>query len=67
MMSDRPYQGNSRKEIKQEVLQKEAKITIEQLPRGWSEESMDFFNQLMKRKQEKRLGYNAGVIELKIK
>ena len=66
MMSDRPYQGNSRKEIKQEVLQKEAKITIEQLPRGWSEESMDFFNQLMKRKQEKRLGYNAGVSELKM-
>ena len=66
MLGDRPYQGASRKEIKNAVLQKQAAVSIDELPRGWSEESGDFINKLLKRKPEKRLGYINGVGELKV-
>ena len=65
MLGDRPYQGSSRKEIKHAVLQKAARINPDELPRTWSVQSADFINLLMKRKPEKRLGYNEGIKELK--
>lgn len=65
MLGDRPYQGATRKEIKNAVLQKQAAVSIEALPQGWSIESADFINKLLKRKPEKRLGFTNGVAELK--
>ena len=63
MFGVRPYNGKNRKEIKQMVLKKQAKIDEEET--DWSLESIDFINQCLKRKASKRLGYINGIIELK--
>ena len=65
MMGQRPYIGKSRKEIKHLVLQKQAKIDEDDTPDGWSEQSVDFINKCLKRKESRRLGYKDGVMELK--
>ena len=65
MYGERPYIGRSRKEIKHSVLRKQAKIEEDEIPNGWSYESVDFINKCLKRKQSRRLGYNSGVSELK--
>ena len=59
----RPYNGQNRKEIKYMVLKKQALIDPEET--NWSEESVDFINKCLKRKDYRRLGYNHGVKELK--
>jgi len=43
---------------------KTSKLKIDDIPDDWSDESMDFINQLLQRKPKKRLGYN-GVMEIK--
>ena len=65
MFGERPYIGRSRKEIKHLVLRKQARIDDEDIPMGWSYESVDFINKCLKRKYNRRLGYNNGVIDLK--
>ena len=65
MMGERPYLGKTRKEIKQVVLKKQAKIDREDIPDGWSLESVDFINKCLKRKESRRLGYRNGISELK--
>ena len=65
MMGQRPYIGKSRKEIKHLVLQKQAKIEEDDIPDGWSDESVDFINKCLKRKESRRLGFKNGVRELK--
>ena len=65
MYGERPYIGKSRKEIKHLVFKKQAKISYEEIPEGWTYESVDFINKCLKRKWHKRLGYNNGVAELK--
>ena len=65
MLGRRPYIGRSRKEIKQVVLNRQAKISVNDLPSGWSIEAVDFINKLLQRKVEKRLGYKGGISELK--
>ena len=60
MLGKRPYHGKNRKEIKEQMLSKQALITEETLAHGWSSESMDFINLLLQRKEEKRLGSKAG-------
>ena len=65
MLGQRPYIGKSRKEIKHLVLQKQAKIEEDYIPEGWSDESVDFINKCLKRKESRRLGYKNGVTELK--
>ena len=65
MMGERPYLGKTRKEIKHLVLKKQAKIEKEDIPDGWSLESVDFINKCLKRKESRRLGYNRGISELK--
>ena len=64
MLGYRPYLGKGRKEIKQLIISKQAKLKIEEIPDDWSEKSMDFINKLLQRKPVKRLGYN-GVEEIK--
>ena len=65
MYGERPYLGKNRKEIKQLVFKKQAKIKYEEIPEGWSYESVDFINKCLKRKWSKRLGSYNGVAELK--
>ena len=64
MLGYRPYLGRSRKEIKQLIINQQAKLSEEDIPDDWSLNAMDFINKLLKRKAEKRLGYN-GIEELK--
>ena len=64
MLGFRPYLGRGRKEIKNLIISKQAKISKEELPEEWSEESREFINLLLQRKPRKRLGYN-GVDEIK--
>ena len=63
MFGSRPYNGKNRKEIKQLVLKKQAKIDENETE--WSKESVDFINRCLKRKDSKRLGYKYGIRELK--
>ena len=56
--------GDTRKEIRDKILAHQAKISEKELPMGWSFESMDFVNKLLKRNKESRLGFN-GIEELK--
>ena len=65
MFGVRPYIGRNRKEIKHLVFKKQAKINLEEVPDGWSYESVDFINRCLKRKLSKRLGSTRGVAELK--
>ena len=62
---ERPYLGKSRKEIKQQVLRKQAKIDPDDILDGWGPESIDFINSCLKRKDSKRLGFTGGVNDLK--
>ena len=64
MLGKRPYYGKNRQEIKEQMLSKEAVIKKENIPKGWSEDSVDFINQLLKRKIGERLGSKDGAKEL---
>ena len=64
MKGKRPYNGKNRKEIKEEMLMKQMGIKEEDIPEGWTKESVDFINKLIIRKKEKRMGYN-GIKEVK--
>lgn len=64
MLGKRPYKGKTRKEIRDDVISRQAKIDMMNLPDGWSVEVVDFVNQLLQRKNTKRLGYN-GIQEIK--
>ena len=65
MMGRRPYRGRGRKEIKEQMISYQAKIEEDEMKDGWSTESVDFINGLLKRKVKKRLGSNHGIKELK--
>ena len=64
MTGSRPYCGKNRKEIKEQMLSKAAVINEENIAQGWSQESADFINKLLERKESKRLGYKDGAKEL---
>ena len=64
MLGRRPYYGKNRKEIKEQMLSTPAVIKEENIAHGWSTDSADFINLLLKRKEEKRLGYKNGASEL---
>ena len=61
MLGHRPYNGRSRKEIKDQMMNKEIQIKLNEIPNGWSEDSADFFNRLLIRKPESILGYKKGI------
>ena len=54
----RPYNGNNRKEIKENIAARQIKLTDNEKPWDWSDASMDFVNSLLLRKQNQRLGCN---------
>ena len=64
MIGTRPYVGKNRKEIKEQMLSKAVVINEENIASGWSQESADFINKLLERKEAKRLGYKEGAKEL---
>jgi len=64
MMGRRPYQGRSRKEIRDQILAKQVQIKKHEIPEGWSIEAADFINRLIQRKPINRLGLN-GPAEVK--
>ena len=63
MLGKRPYNGNNRKQIKNMVLKTQVRIDKDKI--DWSEESVDFINRCLKRKESRRLGYTDGIQELK--
>ena len=64
MLGKRPYYGKSRKEIKEQMMSRAAVINEDSVAHGWSQESVDFINRLLERKESKRLGYKEGAREL---
>eukprot|EP00826_Nyctotherus_ovalis_P043358 TRINITY_DN4556_c0_g2_i8.p1 TRINITY_DN4556_c0_g2~~TRINITY_DN4556_c0_g2_i8.p1 ORF type:complete len:160 (-),score=42.37 TRINITY_DN4556_c0_g2_i8:170-613(-) len=44
MLGRRPYQGRSRREIRDQVLARQAMIKLQDLPQGWSVDAADFIN-----------------------
>ena len=64
MLGRRPYYGKNRNEIKEQMLTKPVSIQGENIEHGWSTDSAEFINLLLKRKEERRLGYKNGAIEL---
>lgn len=64
MNGKRPYVGRNRREIKDQMTAIQAKIKLEELIPGWSNESADFINQLLIRRPSNRLGFNNGAKDL---
>ena len=60
----RPYVGANKREIKDQILSRQVMIKHEDIRPGWSTESADFINKLLKRKPEQRLGCENGVRDL---
>jgi len=46
MLGRRPYLGNSRKEIKDQILARQVTVKLDQLPFKWSPYSLDFINRV---------------------
>ena len=46
MLGKRPYQGRTRKEIRDHILAKQAIINLRDLPYGWSIEAIDLVNKV---------------------
>ena len=62
MMRERLYQGNNRKEIREQMLNLEIKLDKDDLPDDWKDENViDFINKLLIRKKKKRLGYKNDI------
>ena len=55
----RPYIGQTRQEIRDKILTRQAQIKKKDKPAKWSDDSIDFVNQLIQRKPQNRLG-NGG-------
>ena len=77
MKGTRPYKGKNRKEIKEQMNERQVQITMKEIIKNnyesisninegenWSKESIDFINKLLIRNPEERLGFK-GIIELK--
>jgi serine/threonine protein kinase len=60
MFGHRPYLGTNRKNLKQEIFNKQIHIKKDDIPQGWSIDSADFANKLLVRKQNDRLGFNGS-------
>lgn len=64
MVGKRPYVGKNRQEIREQILARQARVTPEELPKGWSNSCLDFVNGLLLRDPQQRLGA-LGIHELK--
>ena len=60
LLGKRPYYGRSRKEIKEQMLSRQARITLDEGSMfNISDEAVNFINHLLIRKPELRLGHNS--------
>ena len=77
MKGERPYKGKNRKEIKDQINERQAEITLKEIIKNnyesiegitegdnWSKESISFINHLLRRNPKERLGYKS-INELK--
>ena len=69
LMGRRPYHGHNKKELRKDVITRQAKIKDENIPDGFIKSNTfndcaNFINGLLERRKEKRLGYN-GYDEIK--
>ena len=64
MIGNRPYKGNNKKEVKENILSKQIQIKKFDIPIGWSNDAVDFINKCIQRKPNNRLGYNS-ILEIK--
>ena len=77
MKGERPYKGKNRKEIKDQINERQAEITMKEIIKNnyesiesinegdnWSKESISFINHLLRRNPKERLGYKS-INELK--
>lgn len=64
MIGKRPYSGQNRAEIRDAILSKQHCLKKQDLPAGWSLESMDFINKLIMRQPGSRLGSKGGAGEV---
>ena len=46
MLGRRPYIGKSRKEIRDQILSKQATVKLDELPNRWSLDAVHFINQV---------------------
>ena len=65
MLQRRPFKGRTRKELKDQILCTQVKVSREMIPNGWSLESADFINQAIQRKPENRIGSMNGPDEIR--
>lgn len=56
MTGRRPYNGKTRRDIREQMLSKQVLLTRRDLPPNWSREALDFTNSLLQRKPGSRLG-----------
>ena len=47
MLGRRPYAGANRKEIKDQILARQAAVRLDQLPFKWSPSALDFINKVL--------------------
>lgn len=59
MLGKMPYNGTTRKEILDEIYDKQIQIKKHEIPEGWSLEAADFINRLIQRRPINRLGLNG--------
>ena len=64
MNGKRPYSGVHRKEYKENLASNEVQIKFGEQPEGWTDNSVDIVNKLLKRKEDKRLG-SMGIDQIK--
>jgi len=60
MFGKRPYPGVHRKDYKESVMNTVVQIKPEDKPISWSDESRDFINRLLIRKEDQRLGSKSS-------
>eukprot|EP00826_Nyctotherus_ovalis_P066144 TRINITY_DN9757_c0_g1_i2.p3 TRINITY_DN9757_c0_g1~~TRINITY_DN9757_c0_g1_i2.p3 ORF type:complete len:129 (-),score=22.50 TRINITY_DN9757_c0_g1_i2:226-612(-) len=46
MLGRRPYQGKTRRDIRDQILARQAAVKLQDLPRGWSLDAADFINRV---------------------
>jgi len=69
LIGRRPYHGHSKKDLRKDIISRQARVKEEKLPEGFIKSKdfnncVDFINSLLERKKDKRLGKN-GFLEIK--
>ena len=63
MFGRRPYQGKSRREIRDAILAKQAQIRKNEVPEGWSLEAADFINKVSQNLSLYYLSYSVSLVK----